>query len=777
MTEIQRLVRYAKSSIGLQRLVHVKILSNIATNVGYEDTSIYIIPLLDGFSVDSERAVRQHLTEELPVLAKLCVSLGGDGGYQILLSQILPITARLLEDSESEVRQQACSALADIASLVDPDDLGQHVLTIILRLAHEDDKEEMRMTACDLLNSMAECLGQDLCKQFIIPEIVSLAEDPVFRVRKSAALNFHNICKVGGEHELFERLMPAFVRLSKDDMFRVRRACAESISEISKYVSDDIRIGVLVEIYLRLTQDPSKLVKQSVLQQSGLFISTLPRKHVNELILSHYCSMASGPTGDLSIDGELKHYCAYSFPAVLHTIGRERWREVRELYFTLVSSPVPVVKQTLAASLHEIAKILGDGTVVKNELIPIFEDMIQMQELESVQMGVIKHSAEFFKELPEPCRVSYLPSLHDILHSTNPFNWRLRQSLAVQLPELLMLSSEENVFNILFPLVMTLLQDPVACVRKSSFKGVGALLMRFISLLESGDKPLDAKSRHHCKVQLESITDAINNLIRGDVYQSRLLWVELAHQLLRDLPKHVFEKYFIDGILVLTCDPVSNVRVTMGIFLGGWAPDDIAPWEEPVDANTRISPWKWLLARADVSECVERLSRDDKDVYIGVSKLQPLFPDIKFEPISVRGKKTPPGGNNPIVNSVISHSDSSDNIDVDFELEERKSISIDEVSIGHIESTKAPIIQRDTSIQRGVGTPSLVVVDEVELGNWGPDSDMSPEALDHSVGLCKRRSSSFDESEDEYVPVPEHIANPQSVSIIGDETVSDSIAE
>ena len=197
------------------------------------------------------------------------------------------------------------------------------------RLAHEDDKEEMRMTAAELLNSLAGCLGQDLCKQFVIPEVVSLAEDPGFRVRKATALNFHFVCKVGGEHELFERLMPAFVRLSKDDMYRVRRACAESLSEISKYVSDDIRIGVLVEIFLRLAQDPSRVVKQSVLQQSGMFISTMLGRAVNSNILAQFCSMAASPTGDANVDAELKHYCAYSFPAVLQTVGPGRWKELR----------------------------------------------------------------------------------------------------------------------------------------------------------------------------------------------------------------------------------------------------------------------------------------------------------------------------------------------------------------------------------------------------------------------------------------------------------------
>lgn len=187
------------------------------------------------------------------------------------------------------------------------------------------------MTAAQLLNLLAECLGQDLCRQFVIPEIVSLAEDPVFRVRKATALNFHSICKVGGEHELLERLMPAFVRLSKDEMYRVRRACVESLSEISKNVSEDIRIGVLVEIFLRLAHDPSKFVKQSVLQQSGLFIATLPTKAVSDSVLTHYKNMVFSPSGDATVDNEMRHICAYTFPAVFQVVGKERWKDLRDV--------------------------------------------------------------------------------------------------------------------------------------------------------------------------------------------------------------------------------------------------------------------------------------------------------------------------------------------------------------------------------------------------------------------------------------------------------------
>lgn len=674
LSEHQRVVRYAKSTIGLQRLVHVKMLADVAKSIDFDSMVMTIIPLLEPLSKDIEPVVKQHLVEQLKFVAKICHDTGGEEGYTILLETILPITASLLEDEKPEIRQSASMTLVDIAPLIKDDDIGQHVLTIILRLAHEDDKEEMRMTASQLLNLLAETLGHDLCKQFVIPEVVSLAEDPVFRVRKSTALNFHNICKVGGEHELLERLMPAFVRLSKDDMYRVRRACAESLSDISKNVSEVIRLGVLVEIFLRLTHDPSKLVKQSILQQSGMFIATLPSRAVTETILSQYCSMVASPTNDLAVDAELRHICAYCFPAVFQVISKERWHEIREVYHTLAQSRNTNTKQTLAHSLHEVARILDDPILVEEELIPLFEDMIQ--DVETVQMGIIKHLAQFLTYLPEPCRVSYLPLLHDILHSTNPFNWRLRQHLAVQLPVLVRLPPKQDVYRTLFPTVMILLQDPVASVRRDSFSGVTTLIniLHGLASVELGSEvEADFKEKEELKLvsrqNLEEVAVAINSFNSGDKYQLRQLWIELCTQLLKDLPISLFEEFFLQGVLTLTSDPVSNVRVALSFFFVGWPDDCLPPWEtekdEPKNETEKKTPqenqaepikepkkkesgWHWLLKRADIRQCIERLSKDDNDVYLNLSRLQPMYPDISFESFSCRGRKTAPGGITPI---------------------------------------------------------------------------------------------------------------------------------
>ncbi|RYG43234.1 hypothetical protein EON68_00730 [archaeon] len=124
----------------------------------------------------------------------------------------------LIADTRAEVRIAAGETLVVVAGLVRKEDLGTRVLTIVLELAHNEVNEDLRMTAvrdgacpcarrararcmltrmrrthraCPppplqavLLNELAETLGPDLCRDFVTPELICLAEDPMFRVRK-----------------------------------------------------------------------------------------------------------------------------------------------------------------------------------------------------------------------------------------------------------------------------------------------------------------------------------------------------------------------------------------------------------------------------------------------------------------------------------------------------------------------------------------------------------------------------------------------------------------
>ena len=317
-------------------------------------------------------------------------------------------------------------------------------------------------------------------------------------------------------------------------------------------------------------------------------------------------------------------------------------------------------------------------------------------------MGVMRHLAEFLSVLSVPCRVSYLPLLHDILHSTNLFNWRLRQCLAAQLPSLILLPPRDLVFNTLFTLVMTLLQDPVASVRCDSFLGVARMVMILsveadsssaeLAMIDRGDVLEDGvvegefshivphavqqqlveeklhqrklfRQHHHSIAvtaahHVDIVANALQTLIQGRSYRLRQLWVELSHALLLEIPRVLFEKHFLDGLLYLTSDPVSNVRIAVATVFAGWKDYRPPPvLDEHIATGcgedallVESSPWKWLLGRSDISQCVMRLSVDHEDIYSVLVHLKPLFPHIVFRAVSCKGRKEAPGGKNPVPN-------------------------------------------------------------------------------------------------------------------------------
>ncbi|EWM21335.1 protein phosphatase 4 regulatory subunit 1 [Nannochloropsis gaditana] len=360
---LARVRQYGTSAIALQRLVHVKMLTDAAESVPYESIQTDLFPLLRALSMDNEWVIRQHLGEQLGGVAAACLreAEGEDGpGYRGIIESILPLIQTLLNDSQDEVRQSSGASLCHICSLLAPEDRGRRALTLALQLAHDDEQEDLRMTAAKLLNDMVEILGPDLCTQFVSPELVSLAEDPVFRVRKAAALALHSACRVAGEADAVDRLLPAFIRLTKDDIYRVRKACAEALVDMSTAVSPGLRGHVLLEVFTRLAGDASKLVRQAAMQQLGPFLSTLPAAKVSDALLEMFAGMAAADTGDPTLDRDMRGYCAYNLPGVMAAVGPSRWRPfLKEAYGRLVRDGVWTVRRTLACSLHEMVRVMG----------------------------------------------------------------------------------------------------------------------------------------------------------------------------------------------------------------------------------------------------------------------------------------------------------------------------------------------------------------------------------------------------------------------------------
>jgi len=316
---LDRVVRYCRSGIALQRLVHVKMLAETAETVGRHATIQTLVPLLNLLISDPESIIRQHLATQLLPLSIVCMVEGvgplqdssqlyldnpslpkhyHKQGYKIVTSTIITHLNTLIMDVDIDVRRAASEALVGLSLQLERDDIAIICLPIPLRLAHsktsknKGDSEELRVTAANLLAELSGSselghVAPSLVQEHIMPCVLALCLDSSFRVRRGAAQALPRV--LGGC--LFEdaqtKILPAFEKLSRDDMYRVRKSTGECLVDMSRSMmilaSHDktrkenikaLRRNLLIPIANRLLDDTNKFVRHGMMQFLGPFIAS-----------------------------------------------------------------------------------------------------------------------------------------------------------------------------------------------------------------------------------------------------------------------------------------------------------------------------------------------------------------------------------------------------------------------------------------------------------------------------------------------------------------------
>ncbi|XP_011639944.1 serine/threonine-protein phosphatase 4 regulatory subunit 1-like isoform X2 [Pogonomyrmex barbatus] len=268
---------------------------------------------------------------------------------------------------------------------------------------------------------------------------------------------------------------------------------------------------------------------------------------VPQELINYYVSMAD-PEQCVDMGAEIPHHCAFSFPAVALTLGKENWHCLKKAYQSLSSAKHWKVRRTLASSIHEIAMILGEE-LTATDLVPIYDGFIK--DLDEVRIGVLKHLATFLKILKPIDRCQYLPRLSDFLATDNEWNWRFREELATQLLEIVSLFSTSDVAQSIAPLSFQLLVDKVAAVRTIALE----LITRIMCYLSTEDA-LVMSLIHELRETL---------VLNAKKWIHRQTYALVCAHLIRNhaITGVKFSKEMLPCLIKLSCDRVPNVRLAV----------------------------------------------------------------------------------------------------------------------------------------------------------------------------------------------------------------------
>lgn len=186
-------------------------------------------------------------------LAKSEISAGYNGirDYLTPLYSEFFLNGIVDDETKNDLMELAMTHMVMMTKVFMYEDRADKILPILLELLKDD--EEKRIAGLELLDVLAADFGPDICQNYLMYEIVSLQDDPRYKVRKETVKRIVNISKVVSSDVFLGVLLPVFKKLCTDHIWGVRRQAVEVLPEICKLAPDSIKNNALLDIFKNFT--------------------------------------------------------------------------------------------------------------------------------------------------------------------------------------------------------------------------------------------------------------------------------------------------------------------------------------------------------------------------------------------------------------------------------------------------------------------------------------------------------------------------------------------
>lgn len=396
------------------------------------------------------------------------------------------------------------------------------------------------------------------------------SKDQLWLVRRAAVLALPAVCKRLPRPALHRQVVEAIRHFSADDNRNVRSGALEIAGELI-YLFHEDPDGVpdeLLAFFLGQPLDPTS--DNSAAGDSSA--SSANR-------ISHFQSALESPSSSFldasnswqspgffaqkPRDADRSILTAFNFPAVILTLGRDKWHLVSKQHQALCKDPVEKARQSLASSLHEVAKIIGPEQADLHLLDPFSKFL---QDGENVQTAILENLPTLLISFGPEVSKKALQILGDAWCDIG--NWRLREHTLKKLaefgPHYMQRDGEEEVLTVL----AKAFKDSVASVREQA-----AVAVRSRATCPC---VTETDQSQHLQVPplLNSVLDqpspraklfAFLGVFRTDSsYRNRVAYVGTVGACVRaSLPRNCFEQYFLDTLVDLARDKVVSVRIAV----------------------------------------------------------------------------------------------------------------------------------------------------------------------------------------------------------------------
>ncbi|KAJ7740714.1 armadillo-type protein [Mycena maculata] len=356
------------------------------------------------------------------------------------------------------------------------------------------------------------CVDDDT-KQAFVKEVERVGHDPVYWVRREASYALGALAKVVPDEVVLCSLIPLFDTLRRDSQWHVRHSALFALPAILSRLTPTRRRKLALDTIMPLAIDESQPVRSGALESLGEVLFTFhedvdgPPEELVHLFLGRRedrrvrdgqqaaqdryqvlsslfgrptphrtTSVSESPLTSFYTDPARPLICAFNYPAVALTLGRDRWGELREAYLEIADNREVAVRRSLAAGLGELAKIIGAENA-EQDLMGVWWDAVRSDE-EEVRVKVLECVDMFVATLGKEPRKAVVSGLLTAWQEGIFRSWRERKEVAKALTGLAK-SVGRDISGVLRGLLRKTLEDGVAAVREAAISALPPLWSMF----------------------------------------------------------------------------------------------------------------------------------------------------------------------------------------------------------------------------------------------------------------------------------------------------------
>ena len=235
-------------------------------------------------------SIRQHpnINEFLEVIYELIPKLSEDTNWRVRLTvtdklnEILEfpnidnkfravctnIFAKLIEDTEPEIRNVCCLRLEEVCKIVKNENNFDKILQALRKL-EKDQKNFVRGALASNVLKLCSLVGNKKTNDYIFPIFLTLIKDENLEIRMTLINNLSELNKVIEINNIIESIMPSIKEISANKSWRVRIQIMEIIPVLAKLFNQQIFMNQIFPICINSLMDSVFSIRE---QSCKLFV-------------------------------------------------------------------------------------------------------------------------------------------------------------------------------------------------------------------------------------------------------------------------------------------------------------------------------------------------------------------------------------------------------------------------------------------------------------------------------------------------------------------------